>query len=372
MTRLSLLALTLTVAPAHASGSARSPLRAFSGAPTRVVWVQNAEPSQPDPFARGTRLRLMGYDSEDGRRERAILERTGSFHKPLFSADGERVIFTDHRDRSVWIVGFDGTGLRRLATGRALEVWREARGGREWFYVLSEDVDAEWFSGRDVARCLLDAPRRCEPVYAGEMVMDNFQLSADGTRASGLFPWPRGGVLDLRTGTTTEYAEGCWTALAPDDSYLQWTFDTSHRNAYVTDTRSGRGWWVALNDAPGIDGHEVYHPRWSNSARIMTLTGPYVEPGRGRIRVFGGGRGVEVYVGRFNARYNDLEWHQVTHNRYGDFYPDVWVAPRRELGTGGQWLAHEPGRHVAQPAPAGAYRACCSQARRSCCPPDAQ
>ena len=82
-----------------------------------------------------------------------------------------------------------------------------------------------------------------------------------------------------------------------------------------------------INGAPGIDGYEVYHPRWSNHPRIMAMTGPY-KVGSGSNRIAGGGREVEIYVGRFNANFTAIEsWWRVTNNDRGDFFPDVWLSP---------------------------------------------
>jgi hypothetical protein len=84
---------------------------------------------------------------------------------------------------------------------------------------------------------------------------------------------------------------------------------------------------VNISSAPGIEGHEVYHPRWSNDPRIMAMTGPY-KVGSGTNRIAGGGRGVEIHVGRFNADFTAIDsWWQVTNNDRGDFFPEVWVAP---------------------------------------------
>ena len=82
-----------------------------------------------------------------------------------------------------------------------------------------------------------------------------------------------------------------------------------------------------INGAPGIDGYEVYHPRWSNHPRIIVMTGPY-KVGAGPNRIAAGGREVEIYVGRFNPNYTAIEtWWRVTFNDRGDFFPDVWISP---------------------------------------------
>jgi hypothetical protein len=96
---------------------------------------------------------------------------------------------------------------------------------------------------------------------------------------------------------------------------------------YLTDAAGDQGRWININGASGIDGYEVYHPRWSNHPRVMSMTGPY-KVGTGANLIAGGGSGVEIYVGRFNSDFNAVEsWWQITHNNYADFFPDVWVSP---------------------------------------------
>ncbi|MBI4520055.1 MAG: hypothetical protein HY701_04420, partial [Gemmatimonadetes bacterium] len=130
-------------------------------------------------------------------------------------------------------------------------------------------------------------------------------------------------------GTFTPLGAGCWAALAPDDSRRMWFLDNDHRNLTFIEGATGRSWQIDLSRAPGVDGYEIYHPRWSNQLPFLTMTGPYTE-GRFWNRVRGGGAGVELYVGRFSANLSDVdEWVRVTDNARADFYPDLWL----DLGT---------------------------------------
>ena len=91
-------------------------------------------------------------------------------------------------------------------------------------------------------------------------------------------------------------------------------------------TKTGERWVVSINNAPGIDGFEVYHPRWSNHPLFMVMTGPY-KLGEGNNRIRGGGRDVEIYLGKFSGDFKKIErWIQVTHNQFADFFPDLWLA----------------------------------------------
>jgi hypothetical protein len=145
--------------------------------------------------------------------------------------------------------------------------------------------------------------------------------------AGGQFPRPEGGVAQLPNQTWARLGSGCWTALAPDNSYTFWIFDDSHRNLFINDVSGAHGRWVNINGAPGIDGYEVYHPRWSNHPQIMAMTGPY-KTGSGANRIAGGGQEVEIYIGRFNINFTAIaSWWQLTKNGRGDFFPDVWLSP---------------------------------------------
>jgi hypothetical protein len=162
---------------------------------------------------------------------------------------------------------------------------------------------------------------------------DSFQISADGRFASAAFPWPHVGVLDFETGRWERLARGCWVAMSPDNENLFWVFDSPHRNVSMFRHGSGEQWVVNVNNAPGVDDHEVYHPRWSNHPDIVTVTGPYREGGGAR-RITRGGKAVKVHLGRLNeARTEVIDWVVVTDDTYADFYPDVWVqtstGPRR-------------------------------------------
>lgn len=44
----------------------------------------------------------------------------------------------------------------------------------------------------------------------------------------------------------------------------------------------------------------MYHPRWNNHVRFMTMTGPYIN-GEGGNKIGGGGKKVEIYLGRFSV-----------------------------------------------------------------------
>jgi hypothetical protein len=238
------------------------------------------------------------------------------------------VVYSDRIRKKVYVVNWSGTGLREIVSGFALAVWMDLRDGREWVYFGEEN----WGPDRDhttaVYRMPLDGSGSRELVWNQTPVLVvGFQLSADGRMASGNFPWPDGGIAQLPNRSWTKLGTGCWTSLTPDNRYTFWILDGSHRNVFITDLSGENGRLVSINGAPGIDGYEVYHPRWSNHPRVMAMTGPY-KVGSGANRIAGGGRGVEIYIGRFNAGFTGIEsWRRVTNNDLGDFFLDAWLSP---------------------------------------------
>ena len=94
--------LFLTAIPVSAAE-----IRELTGAQTRVVWVQDAGETARTNSERPT-LRLMGFDTDDGKSERPILPAIGWYAKPQLTADGQRVVFADWADYSVNVVNFDG------------------------------------------------------------------------------------------------------------------------------------------------------------------------------------------------------------------------------------------------------------------------
>ncbi|MDD5482128.1 MAG: hypothetical protein PHP98_00540 [Kiritimatiellae bacterium] len=324
------------------------------GGRARLVWCQDAGDGA-DVGAQGTNLYLMGFDTDDGRGARSILAERANYAKPMFAPDGERVVFSRWQEQKIYTVNFDGSGLKPLADGFAMAVWRNARSKTDWVYAGTV-IDVDNSLVNNIRRFRLDKPEVSESVWTKTPHnIDNFQLSADGGFASGLFPWPSCGLAELPDREWTKYAEGCWPSLSPDNERLLWVFDGAHRNLCFFRTKTGARWAVNISHAPGIGGFEVYHPRWSNSPRFFTMTGPY-KMGGGDNRIRAGGKGIEIYLGKFAPDFRKIErWIRVTHNEYGDFFPDLWVSSRGKTAAAEASAAPEAdGLKKTQKAPAGA------------------
>ncbi len=297
-------------------------LRELSKNHSKVVWVRDFSGKDRHSNSNENKSKIVGFDSKEGK-ERIIVDKLDGYTKPLFTPDGKRVVFTNRRDKNIYIVNWDGTNLRKLVKGSVADVWQNPVDDMIWVY-----YQTDFGQKAPLYRMPIDKEGKPELVWnTTELDIDNFQLSRDGKYASGLFPWPKGGVANLETKDWELLGNGCWTSLSPDDSKIFWIFDGSHRNVYISSDNGGK-WMVPIGNAPGINGFEVYHPRWSNSPEIISISGPYVgkggQPGGNRIRE--GYTKVEIYVGKFSADYKSIEaWMQITKNDVGDYFPDVWV-----------------------------------------------
>ncbi len=299
----------------------------FAGSRTRAVWLQDMGTGS-DFEAQADRLRLMGFDSTDEQGEFVLLGDIKNYARPLITRRGDRVIFSSRRAKKVYIINWDGSRRRELTHGLGIAVWIDPDSTEEWVYVArpGPNTDATGWPMGSIWRYPIDREAKGELVWDLTHVdVDNFQVSADGSRAGGLFPWPSGGTAFLPNISWEKHAEGCWTSMAPDNSYVMWVFDGSHRDLFLFDEGGVNRRTINLSRIPGIDNHEVNHPRWSNHSRYMAMTAPYRLEG-GVNRLEGGGAGVEIFLGRFDDKFTRIEGSiQLTHNDRGDYFPDVWI-----------------------------------------------
>jgi len=336
-----------TPAPANATGPGAD-LRAFTGAHTRLVWVQG---DGTDPETEGTSLVLMALDTDDGKGERVVLGERRSYVKPRLTSRADRIVFSSRilpGPPEIFVVNWDGTGFRKLADGFAMTLWRNPADGSDWVYA---GTDNKQYDFAKVWRFPIDAPEKRELVWDATLVsMEGFNVTPDGRRAGGMWPWPNAGIADLSRKTWKKFGEGCWTSLTSARGPLFWYFDGAHRNVTMVDVDTAAKWMVNINGAPGFDGAEVSHPRWTNHPRFFAISGPYNQGGSNQVR--SGGKQVEIYLGRFSPDFSAVEsWQRATNNSGGDSHPDVWIDPastphaRQPAGPIGppQALASKPG-----------------------------
>ena len=311
-----------------------SNLREFTGARTKIVWAQLQNTDKVDKQGTSRHHYLYAIDTNDGRGAHKVLETQGNYAYPIITPDGEHIVFT-RKERitkgnlrtfkpTIEIIDFDGGGLRTLGKGYAQEVWEDPETGKFWIYAGDGFVLARGTAPicSRIIRFPLDDPSKRETVWdRTQMGTDSFAISADGKRFAGLFPWPKAGIGNLETLDWEPLTNGCWVAMAPDNSYRSWVFDGSHKNFFMFDGAGKRAATINVNSHPDLSGQEVYHPRWGNHPRFFVLSGPH-SSGKKRNR----GKVVEIFLGKFSPEFDRVEsWFKVTDDSLPDIYPDIWV-----------------------------------------------
>lgn len=249
-------------------------LKQFTGARTRLVWTQQQD-GCTDFIGNESDFKLLGFDTEEG--ERILQNEVSAYACPMMTPNGDRVIFTNNEDQCVYVINWDGSGKRKIADGSyGIAVWKDPETAIEWVYMRPHKTRS-WFSkSKPIRRLQIDHPDIAEEVWNKKSVSWGWlQLSADGTHAATVMFWPSSGMVTIPFGEFTKFDKGCWTAMAPDNSYRMWVFDGDHRTVKMYNVRGERLCRVDIHQAPGVNGWEIYHPRWSNHLRYMTVTGPY-------------------------------------------------------------------------------------------------
>lgn len=322
-------------------------VEALTGARTLAVWSHHVGTGTPDPFCNGASHQLQGLDTRDGQGVRILIAKKSNYSRPLITPDGARILYTrkivtraakDENvkdfDMTIMATDWQGAAPVEIAPGYALDVWKDPATGQVWVYAAREvpPTHRTSWAAKKLVRFPLDEPSRVETVWdQTEISPDNTQLSADGKRASGQTPWPHGGQYVFQPDgkhTFLPTVTGCWAGMAPDNSYLSWMLDGNHRMASIsTAAPEKKTWLLKFSEISGLEKGEIYHPRWTNHARFITLTGPYLAErgGEGSI-ISKGGRTAEVVIAKLNATANGFEDSvTLTKNNHTDAYPDVWI-----------------------------------------------
>jgi hypothetical protein len=333
-------------------------IEALTGAHTRMVWSECAEPKDSDTFATGDSLLLIGVDTRDGLGERAILSKPGNYARPLLTSDGTGIIFSDkntvrkggkkHYAPVVYRTDWEGSKPIRLAEGYAVDCWKDPATGTEWIFAVQEIRPTKGVSleAQRLVRFPLNEPEKMETVYDETPISpDNVQFSRDGTEACGLFPWPHAGILSQSGGKwkVRQLTIGCWTSHSPDNSGVLWAFDGDHKSVHLYADDGARTWQLGFSDAPGVKGRELYHPRWSNHPRFIVATGPYIKQKGGNGSVINkGGATAQVLLARLSPTADKVEaWVQVSDDKTGESYPDAWIEGAEQANLEGHSLTHQ-------------------------------
>jgi hypothetical protein len=284
--------------------------------PTRVVW---ADHQGGDVWERpGCMTKLYYYDTQtDAVRQICPGNNCdqNSYAKPLFSPDGNRVIYSVAQQNAVYIVDLSGANASKITDGFGTCV--RTIDGTSWVYVEKQDHGP-------LNRYNIDNPSDNQLVYdktqtgicCGNGIYHQswFAVSGDGKRAADGFPWPSCGLVELPSGNKIKDHGGCWTCVAPDNSYRWWVFSENHDGVALHVDGGDQYSFAPLNGPFG--GGDMYFPKWSaNDPRFVVISGPGI-----------GNTGANAYIGKFNDQFSSIaQWVQVTTDNPGVFYPDAII-----------------------------------------------
>jgi hypothetical protein len=288
-------------------------LRKLADGPMRLVWTRTDNPD--DGYVQDASGQLFVLDTEDGKGERCLLPEKGSYSKPIFTPDGTRIVFTDFVEKAAYMVNFDGTGLQKLASGVAADVWNDPATGVDWLYLREGHRDIQ---GK-IVRYRLDDLKVKEVVWtasaSGQPFISYFQLSRDGLTSTDTFPWPQVGMAIMSERSYVPMGKGCWPGMSPDGSGRCFSFLGTHKAIQFYDIPPHSSRVIPLMPDEKWKDRPVYHPRWSNHPSLITVTAPRMTSE------------AELYLGRFDQSFSKIaQWQRLTFNDVADFFGDAWCA----------------------------------------------
>jgi len=283
----------------------------MTGARTKIVWAHKVAGARNAWGGNAPEFELRGFDTAEGK-ERVILPGPASYGNPSITPDGSGVVFTDVPEGTVYVVDWTGRNKRALVRGFALCTWVDPKTGSQWVYASRAEFNPPIFRYR------LDNPEIKELVWSSACsCTSGWQVSADGTRAGSMFPWPSAGVAVLPNGSWKRYGGGCEGCIAPDNSYRFFHMGESagHSGVMMYDGGGLNKRMVPFNNFPGRGRQDSWNPRWSTDVRFLTVSSPNA------------GQNQEVYLGEFNEEFTQVKsWIQISTQPGQDLCSHAWIA----------------------------------------------
>ena len=252
--------LLLGLAPVSADDLSDQ-VRGLTGRPTRLVWSQ-AVNNPGDAYAQSPTFRLLGYDTESSSGPRPILPEVAGYTKPLLTPDGSRVVFSNRRENTIYLVNWNGSDRRKLTNGVASHVWKEPAQRRRMALRPHRRRQPGPTDRPPAARQPERPASRLEQGqdrHRRDSLVPHLRRRQDRRRRLPLAAVRRRRVCPTAAGNSTPAAAG--RRSAPDNSYRMFVFQGNHRAVSMFDKGGKNKRTMAINKAPDINGRDVYHPR---------------------------------------------------------------------------------------------------------------
>ena len=333
---LAAMVLAMAAGVGRAGDDARLAARVLemTGARTKIVWAHHVAGSGGQWGGGRAEFELMAFDTTPPHRRR-LLPGPASYGNPSITPDGRRVVFTDVPELKIYSVDWKGGQKKLLTEGFALCAWKDPKTRKIWVYAGQAEFNAPIF------RFQLDEPSVREVVWEKPASCTNgFGVSADGTRAGSMFPWPSAGVAILPNVSWSQYGHGCEGCLAPDNSYRFFHMGEAagHSGVMMYDAGGSGKRVIRFNNFPNRGRQDSWNARWTTDVRFLTVSSPNSGPRQ------------EVYLGEFDERFTRVtRWIQITDRPRQDLVSHAWINPGLGVRSGEAPLTVE----IPAPEPGG-------------------
>jgi len=257
-------------------------IRSYTGRCTRIVWVRSSG-GIGSPFGpnKGEAWTIMAMDTDDGGKERALIQQRGDFHHTMITPTGTRVIWTDGSSR-VWIADWDGKNVKKLMEPFLAVGVAEDPHGTEWVYVdTGKKVHASNTDQiAEIVRFQIDDLSKKELVWNKSGCNDKWEFTRDGKIGASGLPWPNAGVVSLPNGNLLNFGVGCTPGVSGDGTLVEHMNPGGHRGVYIYNADGSNKRYIdfRVSENPANTGEDPQF-WWVSFARydkrFMTMSGPH-------------------------------------------------------------------------------------------------
>jgi hypothetical protein len=292
----------------------------------KIVWCRDFSKSSSMDVPNKT-LRLMRFTRDSLSDEDMLLSDYADYCYPMFTTDGEKVIFSRYTPRiETYMVSFDGSQLQQIAKGLAIGIIFDDKTKQEWLYTAQLEKGT-FLIVKAIYRQIINSTN------VPELVWDKIPLKYCSVNSpyfiGASLPLNICGYVNLKEDRFVKVeAYGRFPAFLPGNSDVFSYLELSPRKFSFFDVEAKRKWQVPFDSVEEIGVYGVSHIKWSNRYPFFVFTAPYLVNDRtGELDIISGSN-PKVYVGQLSSDCTRvLKAIPITSGKYLDLFPAMWVAP---------------------------------------------
>jgi hypothetical protein len=329
-----MLATILSAHEAAAANGAR--LSEITGKQyVRIVYTRSA--NNNFPFDRynsvsSNQTILVGWDNQS-KTENVICSDTASYHRPLISKDGDRVIFTNLDSSAIYVVDWHGNSPpRKIISGQAGSLWHNPANDSEYVVFSDRGPGIDLSEPAPVRMANIDNPSDTALIFNEYGMINNLliqrnvvghwlSINKDMSQIAGLWGWPNVLLFNASPALDDTVAllkgAGCWPSMPYDSSDMVLYFRGNGHDTLAVQ-HSG-----SIDYNPLSVGYTINHPRIASySNRIICASGGMTDGNRsgGFILIMLINNDFSAFADRDSIMQSDAV------GAGGNGYPDLWCA----------------------------------------------